>query len=131
MAGASRRAAGSRLLGAAPAAPGVVGRGSGDPRELPGADQESFLLANVLPAPGGDPASPRRNGDEQEELIAAMERRLEIAGSGESSPEFPENDAADAAEDADPEILHRLFEGESEAESFYGFEEEDLELMEI
>ncbi|NXW75657.1 POGZ protein, partial [Hirundo rustica] len=92
--------------------------------------RKSFLLANVLPAPGGDPASPRRNGDEQEELIAAMERRLEIAGSGESSPEFPENDA-DAAEEADPEILHRLFEGESEAESFYGFEEADLELMEI
>ncbi|NXQ43289.1 POGZ protein, partial [Catharus fuscescens] len=88
--------------------------------------RKSFLLASVLPA--GDSASPRRNGDEQEELIAAMEERLEIAKSRESSPGSPENDG-DA--EADPEILHRLFEGESEAESFYGFEEADLELMEI
>ncbi|NXH65374.1 POGZ protein, partial [Rhabdornis inornatus] len=90
--------------------------------------RKSFLLASVLPA--GNSGSPRRNGDEQEELIAAMEERLEIAKSRESSPGFPENDAGGAAE-ADPEILHRLFEGESEAESFYGFEDADLELMEI
>uniref|UniRef100_A0A8C0EH15 Pogo transposable element with ZNF domain n=1 Tax=Bubo bubo TaxID=30461 RepID=A0A8C0EH15_BUBBB len=32
---------------------------------------------------------------------------------------------------ADPEILHQLFEGESETESFYGFEDADLDLMEI
>ncbi|NXR62881.1 POGZ protein, partial [Rhadina sibilatrix] len=89
--------------------------------------RKSFLVASVLPAPGGDSASPRRNGDQQEELISAMERRLSIGKSGGSSPEFPEDDAAEA----DPEILHRLFEGESEAESFYGFEEADLELMEI
>ncbi|NXD03620.1 POGZ protein, partial [Certhia familiaris] len=82
--------------------------------------RKSFLVASVLPGPG----SPRRNGDEQEELIAAMEERLEIAKSRESSPEFPGN----AEVEADPEILQRLFEGESEAESFYGFEEADLEL---
>ncbi|NXD32577.1 POGZ protein, partial [Spelaeornis formosus] len=87
--------------------------------------RKSFLLASVLPAPAGAAeASPRRSGDEQEELIAAMEQRLQIAGSRESSPELPEPEA-------DPEALQRLFEGESEAESFYGFEEADLELMEI
>ncbi|XP_039571281.1 pogo transposable element with ZNF domain isoform X2 [Passer montanus] len=89
--------------------------------------QKSFLVASVLPGPAGDSGSPRRNGDEQEELIATMEERLRIAKTRESSPEFPENDDPEA----DPEILHRLFEGESEAESFYGFEEADLDLMEI
>ncbi|NXA88555.1 POGZ protein, partial [Melanocharis versteri] len=88
--------------------------------------RRSFLVASVLPGPGGDGGD---NGDEQEELIAAMEERLKIGKSRESSPEFPEDEAGDAA--ADPEILQRLFEGESEAESFYGFEEADLELMEI
>ncbi|NXR57163.1 POGZ protein, partial [Hippolais icterina] len=34
--------------------------------------RKSFLVASVLP-PASAPASPRRNGDEQEELIAAME----------------------------------------------------------
>ncbi|NWS01755.1 POGZ protein, partial [Motacilla alba] len=89
--------------------------------------RKSFLVASVLPGPAGDAGSPRRQGDEQEELIATMEERLKIAKSRETSPEFPENDDPEA----DPEILHRLFEGESEAESFYGFEEADLELMEI
>ncbi|NXL71035.1 POGZ protein, partial [Leptocoma aspasia] len=89
--------------------------------------RKSFLVASVLPGPAGDSGSPRRNGDEQEELIAAMEERLNIAKNRESSPEVPENNDPEA----DPEILHRLFEGESEAESFYGFEEADLELMEI
>ncbi|NXU99138.1 POGZ protein, partial [Cettia cetti] len=89
--------------------------------------RKSFLLANVLPA--SRPASPRRDGDEQEELISAMEERLNIPRSRESSPGSPRNGGGDDA--ADPEILQRLFEGESEAESFYGFEEADLELMEI
>ncbi|XP_014748825.1 PREDICTED: pogo transposable element with ZNF domain [Sturnus vulgaris] len=101
----------------------------GEALEILGGCQElirkSFLLASVLPAARS--ASPRRSGDEQEELIAAMEERLEIAPSRESSPASPENDGAEA----DPEILQRLFEGESEAESFYGFEDADLELMEM
>ncbi|NXY56455.1 POGZ protein, partial [Callaeas wilsoni] len=87
--------------------------------------RRSFLVASVLPAPDGDASgSPRRNGDAQEELIAAMEERLKLGGEREASPESAENAEPDA------EILHRLFEGESEAESFYGFEEADLELME-
>ncbi|NXR99555.1 POGZ protein, partial [Oxylabes madagascariensis] len=91
--------------------------------------RKSFLVASVLPGPDGDAASPRRNGERQEELIAAMEERMSIAaGSRESSPGFPENDGE---AEGDPEVLHRLFEGESEAESFHGFEEADLELMEI
>ncbi|NWS87934.1 POGZ protein, partial [Toxostoma redivivum] len=83
--------------------------------------RKSFLLASVLPA--ANLGSPRRSGDEQEELIAAMERRLELAGSREPSPRFPESDG-------DAELLQRLFEGDSEAESFYGFDEADLELVE-
>ncbi|NXB06854.1 POGZ protein, partial [Cnemophilus loriae] len=83
--------------------------------------RRSFLVASVLPGPAGN------NGDEQEELIGAMEERLKLGKSRESSPELAENDDPEA----DPEILQRLFEGESEAESFYGFEEADLELMEI
>ncbi|NXR84591.1 POGZ protein, partial [Pycnonotus jocosus] len=107
--------------------------------------RKSFLLAGVTP--GGDAAaaaSPRRNGERQERLIAAMEERLRIARSGESSPEFPPGDEEEEEEEeeeedededeeengSDAEILHRLFEGESEAESFYGFEEAELELAE-
>ncbi|NXY12241.1 POGZ protein, partial [Pteruthius melanotis] len=89
--------------------------------------RRSFLVASVLPGPDGDAGSPRRNGDAQEELIAALEERLKLGKSRESPGKFPKDDEAGA----DPEILHRLFEGESEAESFYGFEEADLELMEI
>ncbi|NXR39356.1 POGZ protein, partial [Zosterops hypoxanthus] len=97
--------------------------------ECPELIRRSFLVASVLPDPGGDSASPRRHGDEQEQLISAMEQRLRIARSPRSSPELPDHDDDEA--EADPEVLHRLFEGESEAESFYGFEEADLELMEI
>ncbi|NWW42074.1 POGZ protein, partial [Panurus biarmicus] len=86
--------------------------------------RKSFLVASVLPGPAGD--CPRSNGDEQEELIAAMEERLSLAKSRESSPESAGTEGAEA----DAEVLQRLFEGESEAESFYGFEEADLELME-
>lgn len=34
-------------------------------------------------------------------------------------------------ESTDPEVLHQLFEGDSDAESFYGFDETDLVPMEI
>ncbi|NXQ36312.1 POGZ protein, partial [Alaudala cheleensis] len=112
--------------------------------------RKSFLLASVLPGPDGEEeeeeeeeeASPRSHGDEQEELIAAMEERLSIGRNWESSPEFPGNDEEEdeeeedeedeeEEEEGDPEELQRLFEGESEAGSFHGFEEAELELMEV
>ncbi|NXJ28973.1 POGZ protein, partial [Dicrurus megarhynchus] len=96
-------------------------------RDSPDLVHRSFLVASVLPGPDGDAGSPRRNGDVQEELIASLEEQLKLGKNRDSPGKFPRND--DPA--ADPEILHRLFEGESETESFYGFEEADLELMEI
>ena len=54
------------------------------------------------------------NGEQSEEHSASAPRPR-------SSPE----------ETVEPESLHQLFEGESETESFYGFEEADLDLMEI
>ncbi|NWV65862.1 POGZ protein, partial [Malurus elegans] len=86
--------------------------------------QKSFQAVGVLPG-----AAPRNNGDVQEELIAALEEQLKLGKNRRASPEsteFPEN----SDPEPDPEILHRLFEGESETESFYGFEEADLELAE-
>ncbi|NWV86121.1 POGZ protein, partial [Dasyornis broadbenti] len=90
--------------------------------DCPDLVRRSFLVASVLP---GAPGSPRRNGDVQEELIATLEEKL--GKNRESAEKFQDN--PDSA--GDPEVLHRLFEGESETESFYGFEEADLELMEI
>ncbi|XP_074785463.1 pogo transposable element with ZNF domain isoform X1 [Athene noctua] len=92
--------------------------------------QQSFLVASVLPGPDGTANSPSRNADMQEELIAALEEQLKLS-------EEPQEAAAarppraPAEEAADPELLHQLFEGESETESFYGFEDADLDLMEI
>ncbi|NXU14321.1 POGZ protein, partial [Pardalotus punctatus] len=81
--------------------------------------RRSFLVAKVVP---GAPGSPRKNGDAQEELIAALEEKLG------KNRETAEKSAENAERNGDPEVLHRLFEGESETESFYGFEEEDLEV---
>ncbi|NWV27218.1 POGZ protein, partial [Origma solitaria] len=78
--------------------------------------RRSFLVAKVVP---GAPGSPRKNGDEQEEMIAALEEKL-----GKNRGIREEKTAENCGE---AEALQRLFEGESEAESFYGFEEEELE----
>ncbi|XP_017694994.1 PREDICTED: pogo transposable element with ZNF domain, partial [Lepidothrix coronata] len=91
--------------------------------------QQSFLVASVLPGPDGTANSPARNGDMQEELIASLEEQLKL-GRGEEEPPEPQEGETHPEEAADPEILHRLFEGESETESFYGFEDAELELME-
>ncbi|XP_065713582.1 pogo transposable element with ZNF domain isoform X2 [Patagioenas fasciata] len=90
--------------------------------------QQSFLVASVLPGPDGTANSPARNADMQEELIGALEEQLKLGqprGAGERQRRQPPE------ESADPDVLHRLFEGESETESFYGFEDADLELTEI
>ncbi|KAM6365353.1 pogo transposable element with ZNF domain isoform 3-T3 [Pluvialis apricaria] len=99
--------------------------------------QQSFLVASVLPGPDGTANSPRRNADMQEELIASLEEQLKLNDEQQQQQQQQEAAAAEvqdrtqAEEAADPEILHRLFEGESETESFYGFEDADLDLMEI
>ncbi|XP_042295646.1 pogo transposable element with ZNF domain isoform X2 [Sceloporus undulatus] len=92
--------------------------------------QQSFLVASVLPGPDGTANTPNRNADMQEELIASLEDQLKL----NQEPQDDEGDSQDgpaAEESATPEILHQLFEGESETESFYGFEDADLELMEV
>ncbi|NWR95824.1 POGZ protein, partial [Furnarius figulus] len=94
--------------------------------------QQSFLVASVLPGPDGTANSARRNGDMQEELIASLEEQLRL---NEEHPEEQRGQGKEGSqaqeEPADPEMLQQLFEGESEAESFYGFEEAELELMEM
>ncbi|XP_052035810.1 pogo transposable element with ZNF domain isoform X5 [Apodemus sylvaticus] len=94
--------------------------------------QRSFLVASVLPGPDGNINSPTRNADMQEELIASLEEQLKLTGeqSEEHSASAPRHRSS-PEETVEPESLHQLFEGESETESFYGFEEADLDLMEI
>ncbi|XP_063213651.1 pogo transposable element with ZNF domain isoform X7 [Chroicocephalus ridibundus] len=93
--------------------------------------QQSFLVASVLPGPDGTANSPRRNADMQEELIASLEEQLKLSEGQREAAAAEAQDRREAEEAADPEILHQLFEGESETESFYGFEDADLDLMEI
>ncbi|XP_074709451.1 pogo transposable element with ZNF domain isoform X6 [Strix uralensis] len=92
--------------------------------------QQSFLVASVLPGPDGTANSPSRNADMQEELIVALEEQLKLSDEPQEAA-AARQPRAPAEEAADPEILHQLFEGESETESFYGFEDADLDLMEI
>ncbi|XP_039219415.1 pogo transposable element with ZNF domain [Crotalus tigris] len=91
--------------------------------------QQSFLVASVLPGPDGTANTPSRNADMQEELIASLEEQLKL-NSQLQDEEGDLNEGGPAEECTSPEILHQLFEGESETESFYGFEDAELELME-
>ncbi|NXT80127.1 POGZ protein, partial [Zapornia atra] len=93
--------------------------------------QQSFLVASVLPGPDGTANSPTRNADMQEELIASLEEQLKLNDEQQPEAAAEAQDRPPAEEPADPELLHQLFEGESETESFYGFEDADLDLMEI
>ncbi|NXU47403.1 POGZ protein, partial [Turnix velox] len=96
--------------------------------------QQSFLVASVLPGPDGNANAPRRNAEMQEELISTLEEQLKLSEgqkeAGEGQEEEEEDEEGDAEEAADHEVLHQLFEGESETESFYGFEDADLDAME-
>lgn len=94
--------------------------------------QRSFLVASVLPGPDGTMNSPTRNADMQEELIASLEEQLKLSGDQSEGPSASDPRPRSSPEETvEPESLHQLFEGESETESFYGFEEADLDLMEI
>ncbi|GCB73349.1 hypothetical protein scyTo_0002492, partial [Scyliorhinus torazame] len=84
--------------------------------------QQSFLLASVLPGPSGRPASVQQKVEAQEELVSFLQEQLELSGKleecgdGEAPPTLA----------LDPRLLTKLFEADSEAESFYGFSEGDL-----
>ncbi|XP_060112166.1 pogo transposable element with ZNF domain isoform X2 [Heteronotia binoei] len=97
--------------------------------------QQSFLVASVLPGPDGTANTPARNADMQEELLASLEEQLKLGREPQDDDDDEQdgrpNGAPRREESAGPEILHQLFEGESETESFYGFEDAELELMEI
>ncbi|XP_042537646.1 pogo transposable element with ZNF domain isoform X3 [Dipodomys spectabilis] len=104
---------------------GVIG-------DCPELVQRSFLVASVLPGPDGNINSPTRNADMQEELIASLEEQLKLSGEQSEEPSASTPRLRSSPEETvEPESLHQLFEGESETESFYGFEEADLDLMEI
>uniref|UniRef100_A0A8D1AW71 Pogo transposable element with ZNF domain n=1 Tax=Sus scrofa TaxID=9823 RepID=A0A8D1AW71_PIG len=104
---------------------GVIG-------DCPELVQRSFLVASVLPGPDGNINSPSRNADMQEELIASLEEQLKLSGEQSEEPSASTPRPRSSPEETiEPESLHQLFEGESETESFYGFEEADLDLMEI
>ncbi|GAB1287817.1 Pogo transposable element with ZNF domain [Apodemus speciosus] len=93
--------------------------------------QRSFLVASVLPGPDGNINSPTRNADMQEELIASLEEQLKLTGEQAEERPASARHRSSPEETVEPESLHQLFEGESETESFYGFEEADLDLTEI
>ncbi|XP_026543752.1 pogo transposable element with ZNF domain isoform X3 [Notechis scutatus] len=94
--------------------------------------QQSFLVGSVLPGPDGTANTPTRNADMQEELIASLEEQLKLHNELQDEEGDLNHDGGNPSEEsANPEILHQLFEGESETESFYGFEDADLELMEL
>nr|XP_044613561.1 pogo transposable element with ZNF domain isoform X6 [Equus asinus] len=96
---------------------GVIG-------DCPELVQRSFLVASVLPGPDGNINSPTRNADMQEELIASLEEQLKLSGEQSEEPSASTPRPRSSPEETiEPESLHQLFEGESETESFYGFEE--------
>uniref|UniRef100_A0A670ZDT8 Pogo transposable element derived with ZNF domain n=1 Tax=Pseudonaja textilis TaxID=8673 RepID=A0A670ZDT8_PSETE len=101
-------------------------------RDCPELVQQSFLVGSVLPGPDGTANTPSRNADMQEELIASLEEQLKLRNELQDEEGDLNHEGGNPSEEsANPEILHQLFEGESETESFYGFEDADLELMEL
>nr|XP_033781369.1 pogo transposable element with ZNF domain isoform X3 [Geotrypetes seraphini] len=97
--------------------------------EHPELVQQSFLVASVLPGPDGTANSAKRNAEMQEELIGLLEEQLKLEEGQEEDTDACNESQPE--EGADPEVLHQLFEADSDTESFYGFEENDLEPMEI
>ncbi|CAH2327462.1 pogo transposable element with ZNF domain isoform X1 [Pelobates cultripes] len=96
--------------------------------EHPELVQQSFLVASVLPGPDGTANSDKRNAEMQEELINLLEEQLKL-NSGEQDDDTDQCNDSQPEEYADPDVLQQLFEGESDTESFYGFEETELEPM--
>ncbi|XP_031746618.1 pogo transposable element with ZNF domain isoform X1 [Xenopus tropicalis] len=96
--------------------------------EHPELVQQSFLVASVLPGPDGIANTSKRNAEMQEELINLLEEQLKL-GVGEQDDDTDQCNDSQPEEYTDPEVLQQLFEGESDTESFYGFDETELEPM--
>lgn len=84
--------------------------------------QQSFLVASVLPGPDGTANTSKRNAEMQEELIDLLEGQLNL----DQDEDTDQSNDSQPEEYADPSVLHQLFEGDSDPESFYGFDETDL-----
>ncbi|XP_075050115.1 pogo transposable element with ZNF domain isoform X2 [Mixophyes fleayi] len=93
--------------------------------EHPELVQQSFLVASLLPGPDGTANTTKRNAEMQEELIDLLEGQLKL-NDDEQDEDTDQCNDSQPDEYADPEVLHQLFEGESDAESFYGFDDTDL-----
>ncbi|KAM4690054.1 pogo transposable element with ZNF domain [Rhinophrynus dorsalis] len=96
--------------------------------EHPELVQQSFLVASVLPGNDGTANTSKRNSEMQEELINLLEEQLKM-DDGEQDEDTDQCNDSQPEEYTDPEVLQQLFEGDSDTESFYGFEETDLEPM--
>ncbi|KAM8921103.1 pogo transposable element with ZNF domain [Pelodytes ibericus] len=96
--------------------------------EHPELVQQSFLVASVLPGPDGTANTAKRNAEMQEELITLLEEQLKLEDGGQDDDNDQCNESQ-PEDNAEPDVLQQLFEGESDTESFYGFEETDLEPM--
>ncbi|MEE6508912.1 hypothetical protein FKM82_023416 [Ascaphus truei] len=94
--------------------------------EHPELVQQSFLVASVLPGPDGTANTAKRNAEMQEELINLLEEQLKL-DEGQQDEDTDQCNDSPPEECTDPEVLQLLFEGDSDTESFYGFEETDLE----
>ncbi|XP_071970539.1 pogo transposable element with ZNF domain isoform X2 [Engystomops pustulosus] len=89
--------------------------------ENPELVQQSFLVASVLPGPDGTANTSQRNAEMQEQLIDLLEGQLDLVQEEDSDQS---NDSSE--ESLDPGALKRLFEADSDPESFYGFDETEL-----
>ncbi|KAM4662205.1 pogo transposable element with ZNF domain [Discoglossus pictus] len=94
--------------------------------EHPELVQQSFLVASVLPGPDGTANTAKRNAEMQEELINLLEEQLKL-DEGQDHEDTDQCNDSQPEEYTDPDILLQLFEADSDTESFYGFEDTDLE----
>ncbi|KAM9294584.1 pogo transposable element with ZNF domain [Gastrophryne carolinensis] len=86
--------------------------------------QKSFLAASVLPGPDGNSTTAKRNAEVQEELIDLLEDELRLDDANHKNSEKSRDGWPE--EFADAEALQRLFEEESDPESFHGFDDSDF-----
>ncbi|GCC18432.1 hypothetical protein chiPu_0020794, partial [Chiloscyllium punctatum] len=83
--------------------------------------RQSFAAAGLLPGP----TSAQHRAAVQEELVSFLQEQLELGARPDDSTGGG-GDQAPGTLPSDPRLLTRLFEAESDAESFHGFPENDL-----
>ncbi|XP_075117308.1 pogo transposable element with ZNF domain isoform X2 [Leptodactylus fuscus] len=93
--------------------------------EHPELVQQSFLVASVLPGPDGTANTSKRNAEMQEQLIDLLEGQLQL-GDDDDGDQDEDSDDSPLQDISFHEVLHRLFEADSDPESFYGFDETEL-----